>query len=82
MTRSEASRVNGAKSRGPKTPEGRARSSQNARKHGVLVHAVVLRNEDPEQYDALAREYYARYGPDGLTLMREGASAPAGTAAR
>ena len=29
------------------------------------MHAVVLRNEDPEQYDALAREYYARYGPDG-----------------
>jgi len=65
MTKSESSRINGAKSRGPKTPAGRARSSQNARRHGALVNPIFLRNENPQAFDALEREYLGRYQPDG-----------------
>jgi hypothetical protein len=33
--RAAASRANGAKSRGPRTAEGKARASQNVLKHGI-----------------------------------------------
>jgi hypothetical protein len=40
--RAEASRRNGDRWRGPKTPEGRARAAQNALKHGLRAQKYVL----------------------------------------
>jgi hypothetical protein len=52
--RAEASRRNGAKSRGPKTPVGKARSAQNALKHGMrALNYVVLADEDAVEFQAL-----------------------------
>jgi hypothetical protein len=52
--RAEASRRNGAKSRGPKTPEGKARSAQNALKHGFRAQKhSVLPDEDAAAFGAL-----------------------------
>ena len=39
--RAEASRKNGARSRGPGTAEGKARSARNALKHGLTADAAV-----------------------------------------
>ena len=59
----EASRRNGARSHGPKTPEGKAISSMNALRHGMTAKALLLTNEDPEAYIQLANAYYEKFQP-------------------
>jgi hypothetical protein len=48
-----ASRANGARSRGPVTPEGRLRSSRNNIERGMLARTVVLDGESRPRFDAL-----------------------------
>ena len=61
--RSEAARRNGAKSNGPKTPEGKAISSMNALRHGMTAKAILLTNENPLAYTKLAAAYYEKFQP-------------------
>ena len=64
--RAAASRKNGAKSRGPKTPEGKARSARNALKHGLCARqTVVLGDEDLAAFDALEAALMAELAPQG-----------------
>ena len=64
--RAEASRQNGAKSRGPKTPEGKARSAQNALKHGMRAQQhLVLPDEDAAEFADLEAALVAELAPVG-----------------
>jgi hypothetical protein len=66
----EASRNNGAKSQGPVTPEGKAKSAQNAGRHNLCTgHLVLLSNEDPREFHRLRDDYILRFQPiDGVEL--------------
>ena len=60
----EASRKNGAKSKGPSTEEGKSRSSQNAIKHGLSAHKiVVLENESEDEWEAFHASFIAKFRP-------------------
>ena len=64
--RAEASRRNGAMSRGPRTPEGKARSAQNALKHGLrALRFVVLADEDGAEFRALEAALLEELAPAG-----------------
>jgi hypothetical protein len=64
--RAEASRKNGARSRGPKTAEGKARSAQNALKHGLRAQKhVVLPDEDGGEFRALEAALIEELSPVG-----------------
>ena len=64
--RAEASRKNGAKSRGPKTPEGKARSAQNALRHGMRAQKyVVLPDEDAAEFAGLEAALVEELAPVG-----------------
>ncbi len=64
-SRADISRTNGSKSRGPKTPEGKARSSMNATKFGLFAKTIVLPEENRAEFQALLDAHIARHQPDG-----------------
>lgn len=64
LTRSEQARINGAKSKGPITPEGKLRSSLNRMKHGRYSRYLsLLHIEDRQAFDALIDDLVAQFLP-------------------
>ena len=61
--KAEAARINGAKSNGPTTAEGKAIASQNSLKHGLTSSRVVLPHESQEEFDRLEASIVNRFKP-------------------
>lgn len=59
----EANRVNAAKSTGPKTEAGKSRSKMNALRHGLTAASVVIRGEDPREFERLHAEFVEEFAP-------------------
>src|ERR1700694_313947 len=62
--KSETSRINGAKSHGPKTPEGKEASSRNSLKHGFTSSKTfILKCESADEYQEFLAEHIAIHQP-------------------
>jgi len=65
-----ANRANAQHSTGPRSEDGKARSSQNAVKHGLFSSAVghpaAPLEEERETFDLIVQEGRLRYGPVGM----------------
>src|ERR1700694_3249809 len=62
-----AARANGAKSHGPVTGEGKAKSALNAVTHGLSSSSLVLTTEDRSRFESLLQAYRDEHNPQGQT---------------
>jgi hypothetical protein len=72
--RATINRANALHSTGPRTPEGKARSSKNALCHGLSSRTALLPAEDPAAYQRHSRQFFDEYRPATATethLTRE-----------
>ena len=61
--RAAINRANAQHSTGPRTPEGKARSSQNALGHGLTSRVALLPSEDQAAYQEHCRKFFDEYQP-------------------
>jgi hypothetical protein len=61
----EANRGNALLSTGPKTEEGKKRSSMNARRHGLTGQVTTMTDEDRAAHDAFSKALIQNLAPDG-----------------
>ena len=62
-SRSETSRKNGAKSKGPATITGKTRSSSNSLKYGIFAKAAVIEGELQAELDDLLQDLMRDFNP-------------------
>jgi hypothetical protein len=60
-----ANASNAQRSTGPRTPDGKSRSAQNARKHGLTALRLLIGPEDREEFDQLLAGCQADIAPQG-----------------
>jgi hypothetical protein len=62
--RLRANRQNAQRSTGPRTAEGKAVSSQNARTHGLTAQTLPLLGADRRRFNKMADKFRAYYNPE------------------
>ena len=65
----QASKINGARSRGPITQQGKRNSSRNSTRHGLLTQAVVLEEESAHGFEKLLADFTHEYRPRTATQV-------------
>jgi len=60
-----ANTANAQHSTGPRTPEGQARSSQNARTHGLTARDLIIAPHEREEFEELLSGYQSGVKPQG-----------------
>lgn len=64
-----ANRANALKSTGPRTPEGKLRSSMNSWKHGITANRLLLTVESEPDFERMLHDFRYRFQPaDGYEL--------------
>jgi DNA gyrase/topoisomerase IV subunit A len=63
--RQTANAANALLSTGPRTNEGKARSSQNARQHGLTATHFMIAAEDHQEFDELHAQLQSEIRPEG-----------------
>jgi hypothetical protein len=58
--------INGARSKGPKTAEGKSASSLNSLRHGFTASNLLLPGEDAQEYEGHLDGYFATFAPATL----------------
>lgn len=58
-----ANQRNARLSTGPRTPQGKSASSQNALTHGLTARSVLIEGELPEEYERFVSDLYADFMP-------------------
>jgi hypothetical protein len=65
--RAATNRANSQHSTGPRTEQGKQRSSLNALRHGLTAQTAVLPNEDPATYQRHIQQFLDEYQPATAT---------------
>ena len=60
-----ANRINARLSTGPRTSAGKTKVSGNALKHGLTGQAIVLANENPDEFDSFRDDLLSSLDPHG-----------------
>src|SRR5712675_869429 len=66
----ESARINGAKSRGAHTEQGRRAFALNAVTHGLTAKTVILQNEPEQEYEAELQSYLHHFRPQDIPEER------------
>jgi hypothetical protein len=54
---------------GPRTPAGKAKSSENSLQHGLRSAKTVLRDEDPAAFEATVQHWFTHYQPGDAAAL-------------